>query len=257
MNSIVDYLQRQASQLKDRPFLTENNQTLSFGQIFALVKKMAVFLSLHGVQKDDRVILIIEGRIAHMLTYLSARFRFCCTPSGREPLSSSPRIIPERSWSSLRTTPKLGKTSHARFSLSHSSMTTGRNTGVMDEDGFITVQRRVNDQISVDGMKCQPLEVESILNLHPDVKESAVVGLPDENTYQCVGDAIATNSVQDQSRLVESLQAHCRQRLEPVKIPKKIVFIEAVPELTSARIKRLCVSPMFFPGLKLTRYRLM
>jgi acyl-coenzyme A synthetase/AMP-(fatty) acid ligase len=108
----------------------------------------------------------------------------------------------------------------------------------MDEDGFITVQGRLNDQISVDGMKCQPLEVENVLNLHPLVKESAVVGLPDADTYQCVGAAVAVEPGRDRRQLVESLQAHCRQKLEPVKVPKRILFLDAIPRTDLGKIKR-------------------
>lgn len=110
--------------------------------------------------------------------------------------------------------------------------------GVMDGDGFITVQGRINDQISVDGMKCQPLEVENVLNLHPAVKESAVVGLPDQDTYQCVGAAVATEPGQDERQLVESLRALCRQKLEPVKVPKRIVFVGSIPRTDLGKIKR-------------------
>ena len=111
--------------------------------------------------------------------------------------------------------------------------------GVIDSDGFMTVRGRINDQISVDGMKCQPLEVETILNLHPEVKESAVVGLPDENTYQRVGAAVVTESVRDREQLIGLLQSHCRQKLEPVKVPKKIIFLDAIPRTELGKIKRI------------------
>jgi acyl-coenzyme A synthetase/AMP-(fatty) acid ligase len=109
---------------------------------------------------------------------------------------------------------------------------------VIDADGFLTVQGRVNDQISVDGMKCQPLEVENVLNLHPAVRESAVVGLPDEDTYQCVGAAVAAAPGHDERQLVESLRALCRQKLEPVKVPKRIVFVGSIPRTDLGKIKR-------------------
>ncbi len=116
--------------------------------------------------------------------------------------------------------------------------------GVMDEDGFITVKGRVKEQISVDGMKCQPLEIETVLNQHEEVVEAAVVGLPNEFTYQTVGAAIVTHSTQEPTALIERLQQHCASHLEPFKVPKRFVFIEAVPRTELGKIKRLEIADL-------------
>jgi len=109
----------------------------------------------------------------------------------------------------------------------------------IDEEGFVTIKGRVKDQISVDGMKCQPLEVENVLNLHTDVMDSAVVGLANQDTYQSVAAAVVTISNQEKKHLIERLQHHCNQHLEAFKVPKKFIFIDAIPRTELGKIKRL------------------
>ena len=117
--------------------------------------------------------------------------------------------------------------------------------GVMDEDGFITVKGRVKEQISVDGMKCQPLELEEVLNSHAVVRDSAVVGIPDERTYQTVGAAIVTTSTDRRETLIELLQEHCSRSLEAFKVPKKFVFLDEIPRTELGKIKRLEIERLF------------
>lgn len=111
----------------------------------------------------------------------------------------------------------------------------------MDDGGYITVKGRIKEQISVDGMKCQPLEIETALNSHPDVVESAVVAIRDERTYQAVGAVVVTSSDEDRPTLAERLRSHCGALLEPFKVPSRIVFVDAVPKTDLGKIKRLDV----------------
>ena len=58
-------------------------------------------------------------------------------------------------------------------------MRTG-DLGRIDEDGFVTVVGRKKDMIVSGGFNVYPSDLEAMLNEHPDVAESAVVGLPSE-----------------------------------------------------------------------------
>ena len=56
------------------------------------------------------------------------------------------------------------------------------DTGYLDEDGDLYVTGRVDDMIISGGENISPVEIESILSLHPAVDEVAVVGLEDERS---------------------------------------------------------------------------
>jgi long-chain acyl-CoA synthetase len=108
---------------------------------------------------------------------------------------------------------------------------------VMDGEGFITVAGRVNDQISVDGMKCQPLEVEEVLNRHRDVSDSAVVALPDADSYQTVGAAVVARPGSRSS--ADDIREYCRRHLEPFKVPRTLVVVDEIPKNELGKIKRV------------------
>lgn len=121
--------------------------------------------------------------------------------------------------------------------------------GVMDEDGFITVKGRVKEQISIDGMKCQPLEIESILSQFQSIKDIAVVALANEYTYQTVGAAVVTGSNNDLSKeakeiFIKELKEYCLGKLELFKIPTKFIFVDSIPRTELGKIKRLEVQQM-------------
>lgn len=52
--------------------------------------------------------------------------------------------------------------------------------GYYDEDGFFYVVDRLKELIKYKGMQIAPSELEHLLLTHPDVADSAVIGVPDE-----------------------------------------------------------------------------
>lgn len=117
--------------------------------------------------------------------------------------------------------------------------------GTLDADGYITVTGRVNDQISVDGMKCQPLEVETVLAKHPSVRDVAVTALDDARTYQTVGAMVVANHRDsDRDALIAELETHCRRHLEAFKVPKRMLFVDQIPRTELGKIRRTDVRRM-------------
>lgn len=60
------------------------------------------------------------------------------------------------------------------------SLVPHRRRGKVDENGFYFFSSRDDDVIIMAGYRIGPFDVESVLVMHPDVVEAAVVGLPDE-----------------------------------------------------------------------------
>ncbi|OPY57405.1 MAG: Long-chain-fatty-acid--CoA ligase [Pelotomaculum sp. PtaU1.Bin035] len=100
--------------------------------------------------------------------------------------------------------------------------------GVWNEENYITVVGRKDDMIICAGENIHPVQVEEILNEHPKVKESAVVGVPDKTR----GEAVAAYVIKDDPSLtVKELVEHCRNHfmLANFKRPRFYRFVEALP----------------------------
>jgi fatty-acyl-CoA synthase len=106
--------------------------------------------------------------------------------------------------------------------------------GVRDDDGYLYIVDRLKDMIVSGGENIASSEVERVLYEHGSVIDAAVVGRPDERwgevpvAFVVVGDAAATTP--------EELVEHCRQQLAKFKVPKDVVFIDALPRNPSGKV---------------------
>ena len=96
-----------------------------------------------------------------------------------------------------------------------------------DEDGYYYFVDRKKDMIKSGGENVYSNMVEQILNTHPAVKESAVVGIPDERLGEMVAAAVVLN--QGFNVLPEELMAYCGEKAAGYKKPRKIVFMPRLP----------------------------
>ena len=106
----------------------------------------------------------------------------------------------------------------------------------MDEDGFFYFVSRKDDIIKSRGEKVSPSEVERIVHELDDVKEVAVVGVPDP----ILGQALKAFVVPvEAARLTEKeVIFHCARRLENFMVPKEIEFRDELPKTSSGKISR-------------------
>lgn len=72
MKTIVDYIDLQANLYKDKTFLKDHTRSFTFGDFSSQVKKMSHFLKEKKVSPGDRVMLYIDNRINHMISYFAA-----------------------------------------------------------------------------------------------------------------------------------------------------------------------------------------
>jgi long-chain acyl-CoA synthetase len=98
----------------------------------------------------------------------------------------------------------------------------------MDANGYFTILDRKKELIKPGGMEVWPREVEEALAAHPQVAEAAVAGVPD--AYR--GETVKAWVVCKPGQLLEEaeLQAWCRKRLAPFKIPTEIEFRTELPK---------------------------
>jgi long-chain acyl-CoA synthetase len=108
--------------------------------------------------------------------------------------------------------------------------------GTMDADGYFKVVDRAKDMIIAGGYNIYPRDVEEVLFSHPAVMDACVIGVPDEYRGETVRAYIVLKP--GQTLTAEELTAYCRERLAPYKVPKQIVFREALPKTLIGKVLR-------------------
>lgn len=99
--------------------------------------------------------------------------------------------------------------------------------GRIDSEGRLWVEGRTDEMVITGGENVFPSEIESVLALHPDVREAVVWGVDDARWQQELRAAVvlSAGSKFDQPVLLE----WCAQALPPHKVPKRIEAIDAIP----------------------------
>jgi acyl-CoA synthetase (AMP-forming)/AMP-acid ligase II len=106
--------------------------------------------------------------------------------------------------------------------------------GVKDDDGYLYIVDRLKDMILSGGENIAGSEVERVLYEHESVLEAAVVGRPDDRWGEVpvAFVVLRPNSTATRDELVE----HCRLQLARFKVPKGIVFLDALPRNPSGKV---------------------
>jgi len=109
------------------------------------------------------------------------------------------------------------------------------DTGYFDESGDLFVTGRVDDMIISGGENISPVEIESILSLHPSVSEVAVAGLKDDRLGQKVVAFIRASGSIDS----DTLDEYCRESdLINFKRPREYVFVKEIPKSPVGKVLR-------------------
>jgi len=108
-----------------------------------------------------------------------------------------------------------------------------------DAEGYFWFVGRADDVIKSSGYRIGPFEVESALQEHPAVAESAVIGVPDEMRGQIVkAFVILKPGFTPSDELAKELQEHVKKVTAPYKYPREIEFVKELPKTVSGKIKR-------------------
>lgn len=105
----------------------------------------------------------------------------------------------------------------------------------VNSKGMIFIVDRKKDMILVSGFNVYPNEVENVIVSHPQVKQAAVIGVPDAHS----GEAPKAFVVKSSPRLTqEELIKFCKQNLTSYKIPKHIEFRAHLPLSSIGKVLR-------------------
>jgi long-chain acyl-CoA synthetase len=110
------------------------------------------------------------------------------------------------------------------------------DVGFMDPQGWVFIVDRKKDMINASGYKVWPREVEDVLAEHPAVRESAVVGVPDEKRGETVKAYVSLRP--GASVTPDELIAHCRERMAAYKYPRSVELLDELPKTVTGKILR-------------------
>ena len=130
-----------------------------------------------------------------------------------------------------------GESLSARDRIAVSGFRTG-DMGRPDSEGNVELLGRVDDILKIGGRKINPREIEKVVNAHPAVSESFIVGIPDPkgvlemqlHAYVVLKPRASLNHVE--------LEAFCSRRLEPFKIPARFHYRNSFPKTALGKIQR-------------------
>lgn len=108
--------------------------------------------------------------------------------------------------------------------------------GVIDADGYVSIVGRQKDLIITGGYNVYPKEVETIIDEHPQVLESAVFGLP----HPDFGEAVACVVVAQKGAHIDlaELDASLAKSLARFKQPKAIFVADELPRNTMGKVQK-------------------
>jgi len=101
-----------------------------------------------------------------------------------------------------------------------------------DEDGFFYIAGRRKEMFISGGVNVYPAEIEAELVAHPAVSDAAVIAVADE-TWGEVGVAFVVGGIG-----ADELSAYLAQRIAKYKVPRRFVFLEALPRTPYGKVVR-------------------
>ncbi|WP_405165946.1 AMP-binding protein [Nocardia sp. NBC_01499] len=113
------------------------------------------------------------------------------------------------------------------------------DAGSQDENGFFRFSARDDDVIIMSGYRIGPFEVESVLVLHEQVAEAAVVGMPDELRGEVLEAFVVLRNGSDGSGdLAAALQDLVKKKFAAHAYPRTVHFVEELPKTPSGKVQR-------------------
>jgi fatty-acyl-CoA synthase len=96
---------------------------------------------------------------------------------------------------------------------------------------------RLKRMINASGFKVWPSEVESLMYQHPAVLEACVIGTSDAHRGETVKALVVLRSESRGQIEAQSLIDWCRNNMAAYKVPRIVVFVDALPKSGSGKIQ--------------------
>lgn len=103
-----------------------------------------------------------------------------------------------------------------------------------DPEGYIYIVDRLKEMIISSGENVYPREIEEMLMHHPDVKEAAVVGIPDKLRGQSISAFIVLQTGAETDKRL--LRKYLLANLAAYKVPKEFIFMDQLPHNNTGKV---------------------
>jgi acyl-CoA synthetase (AMP-forming)/AMP-acid ligase II len=108
--------------------------------------------------------------------------------------------------------------------------------GRFDDEGHLYITGRIKEMLIIGGENVFPREIEEVLDSHPSVNASAVIGVMDESRGEI---PVAFVELKEGAAFDEkALRSFCREKLAQFKVPRDIRHIEKLPRNPTGKIMR-------------------
>jgi acetyl-CoA synthetase len=114
---------------------------------------------------------------------------------------------------------------------------TTKDLAKIDEDGYFYHAGRADDVIISAGWTMSAVEIENTLLKHPDVRETAVIGVADATRGQ-VAKAFVVSNRSPSDSFVDELKTFTRERLSQHEFPRHVEFVNELPKTPAGKVHR-------------------
>lgn len=109
--------------------------------------------------------------------------------------------------------------------------------GKMDEDGFVYFKQRIKRMIITSGYNVYPSQIENILDAHPKVQMSCVIGVKDPYKMQKVKAFIVLrDGIKPSEDIRQELHEYCKKDVAKYALPYQIEFREELPKTLVGKV---------------------
>ena len=107
-----------------------------------------------------------------------------------------------------------------------------------DKNGLIRIIGRVDDVLKVAGHRIATGELENAVNLHPEITECAVVGIPDEIKGEVPIIFLVYKGPRAVGDVKKEVVEQIKKQIGPIALPKEIFLVDDLPKTRSGKIMR-------------------
>ena len=111
--------------------------------------------------------------------------------------------------------------------------------GYLDADGYLFLTGRTAEVVISGGTNVYPAEIDEAILRHPQVRDAAAVGIPDDEWGEVVLAVVEpAPGASAGDALARSILGFCERELPRIKAPRRVAFVDEVPRSEAGKVLR-------------------